>query len=143
MNQLEFLLAQARKERDDADRIVKWLEHQIAQMDVGNPEIEREQSKPIRKRQSLGRRKSASVPVMAETVLRAFPLGLMTTQLLVELRKLGYESRSKNPANTLNSILRQAVPTFKRLADGRWILTAFVEHSKADISNGAKETSVH
>lgn len=148
MDQLEFLLAQARKERDDADKIVKWLEHQIAQMNAipASPVIvvnDRKESNSVRKRHPVGRRKGASVPVMAEMVLRAHPIGLMTTPLLAELRKIGYESKSKNPANTFNSILRQAKPTFKRLADGRWVLTEFAEHSETDASNGAKETPIH
>ena len=140
MDRLDRLLEKARQEREQADLIVKWLERSIPHLgDVDQGDLTRQ---PTRKRRPLGRRKGPSVPVLSETILRAHPQGLTTTQLLAELRKLGYESRSKNPANTLNSILRSA-GNFKRLSDGRWILAESADAPKAETSNGTKETPVH
>jgi hypothetical protein len=156
MDKLQQLLAQAREERYNADLIVKWLEQKLTQMNEPfvadlKPESESkiESSRPkttpkaSKKRRTIGRRTGASVPVLAETILRAFPKGLMTTPLLAELRKLGYESRSKNPANTLNSILRQAGDPFRRLSDGRWILKEFADHQQSDSPNDTQETPIH
>ncbi len=141
MDNLELLLAYARKEQEELDWHIKWLEGLIAQIQA-TESVNLNQQTHVRRpyKRTAPRRKHASVPIMAETILRAHPTGLMVPQLIAELRNLGYESRSKNPANTLNSILRGS-PKFKRLPDGRWTLVEFV---KANNSNGTKEeTPIH
>ena len=137
------LLEMARKERDRFDFIVEWLERAIPQLPSLN-ESESGVVKPASmiRRRRIARRKGPSVPTLAKVILRSFPQGLTVPQLLAELRKVGYESTSKNPANVLNSILRQESESFKRSPDGRWNLTE-AERAKTENSNGTKETPVH
>jgi hypothetical protein len=145
MDKLERLLQMARQERDKFDSIVQWLEGAIPQLEPVNEEPESiigAISKYQTRRRRVVRRKGPSVPTLAKVILRAFPQGLTAPQLLAELRKVGYESTSKNPANVLNSILRQEPDAFQRPSEGRWGLTE-TERAKADNSNGTKETPIH
>ncbi|MGA2408810.1 MAG: hypothetical protein ABSG46_00255 [Candidatus Binataceae bacterium] len=143
MDKLEYLLTQARKERDESEAIVKWLERQIAQMGTRDLEapvaLATPVAKAIRRRKApVKRHMGPSVTTLVETILRGHSEGLMTQQLIAELRKLGYESRSKNPPNTLNSILRPS-PIIKRSAEGRWILIKQVH----DSNGTTEETAIH
>jgi hypothetical protein len=142
MDKFNALLAAARNKRAEYERFVTFLEELILETQTGTP-VNSDPAAALVKRTSRRKarmRKSPSVPTLTETLLRAHPEGMMTPQLMAELRKLGYESRSKNPPNTLNSILRGSV-LFKRLADGRWTLA---DSAKVNNSNGSKEeTAIH
>jgi hypothetical protein len=112
MNKIERLLQKYKADRDKLDYLIQTLERDLA---------EPEESEPRRR----GRQRGASVADLAESVLARFPEGLMIPTLILELKKLGYESQADNPANTVNSILHRA-EQFARMSDGRWILKKFV-----------------
>lgn len=62
-----------------------------------------------------------SIIELAEKVLSAKSKGLTMPALLAEFRKLGWQSHSVNPANSVNSSLhRKGLPFRKR--GGRWIV---------------------
>jgi hypothetical protein len=148
MDKLECLLEMARQERDKFDSIVKWLENAIPQLSQLTDESESAETPPVvttkstTRRRRIPHRKGPSVPTLAKVILRSFPQGLTVPQLLADLRKVGYVSTSKNPANVLNSILRQEPDAFKRSSEGRWTLME-TESAKTEDSNGTKETPIH
>jgi len=77
-----------------------------------------------------GRRKNGeSVPNLAEKALESRPEGLSTQALLAELKKLGYETESKNPINSVNSLLHRKGPPLVRSVDGRWKLAKYLHIS--------------
>lgn len=120
MNKIERLLQKYKTDRDKLDYLIQTLERDLA---------EPEDSEPRRR----GRRRGASVADLAENILAKFPEGLMIPSLLLELKKLGYESQAENPANTVNSILHRA-DEFARLPDGRWTLQRFASLGKPVIA---------
>jgi hypothetical protein len=135
MNKIERLLQKYKADRDKLDYMIQTLERDLA---------EPEESEPRRR----GRQRGASVADLAENVLSKFPEGLMIPTLILELKKLGYESQAENPANTVNSILHRA-EQFTRMPDGRWILEKFatLQVPTPTISSGAPQprplTRVH
>jgi hypothetical protein len=112
VTKIERLLHKYKADRDKLDYLIQTLERDLA---------EPEESEPRRR----SRQRGASVADLAESILARFPEGLMIPALLLELKKLGYESQADNPANTVNSILHRA-DQFARMPDGRWILKKFV-----------------
>ncbi len=103
MNQIEKLLQKYRAERDRLDWLIQTLEAEIGQ----KPSV----TKGAR---SQRRQSGASTVTFAKQALQANIHGLMIPALLAEMKKLGYESRSKNEANNLNSILHREGLPFQR-----------------------------
>ena|ERR1039458_8239220 len=67
-----------------------------------------------------------SMPVLLEKVLDGKPQGLPIPMLLLELKKIGFQSKSKDPHATLASVLHRCKPQkFLRKADGRWFLSKY------------------
>jgi hypothetical protein len=104
MSDLEGFLKELRAERDKLDFAIERAE------------------RTLRKAKNVPQKSKTSIPTLAKHILESHPSGLSLQALVAELEKLGYKSRSKNPKNTVNSVLHKFGTPFKRLADGRWIL---------------------
>jgi hypothetical protein len=129
VNKLDRLLQKYRTERDRLDFLIQTLERDLKEL-LGDSIDQRR------------RRKGPSIVSLAEKVLAKYPDGLLMPALLLELRKLGYESKGENPANTVNSVLHRASDQFMRLTDGRWILEKFSDlHRVVKTPDGALKIS--
>lgn len=100
--------------------------------------------KPARR----GRKPSAtSIHAIAEKALDLKREGLKVRGLVAAMTALGFATKSENPENTVNSILRRYDKKFVKLADGRWILVKHRASADANgvkvSSNGQKETPLH
>jgi hypothetical protein len=110
------------KKRDSLSELDRNYQHEREKLLFVINELEQAVSEtPTR-----GRRKSGeSVPDLAEKILDSRPEGLSTPSLLTELKKLGYETESKNPINSVNSLLHRKALPFVRMPDGRWLLEKY------------------
>lgn len=66
-----------------------------------------------------------SVVVLLTQILEAHPRGLNISALLAEMRKLGFQTDSKNPSGILRSTLDRRAELFHNLTHGRWCLKKY------------------
>ena len=126
MDRLRQAAQKARTELKELDRQARELDSRrellrfhIAKLDEELGE-EAEWAKPKRPGDDL------SLPVLTQSILENHPDGLRIPMILEELEKLGFQTQSKNPTATLNTVLYRHRPKkFMRLTDGRWFLTKY------------------
>lgn len=117
MNQLKQLW---RQHRDELGQMEREYQVQRDKLLFAIERLEKAMSEATPKRRGRGKN-GQSIADLAEKVLDPRPEGLYLPGLLAELKKLGYETESKNAANTVNSILNREKDRFVRVED-RWIL---------------------
>ena len=123
MKKIEKMLQKYRAERDKLDFLIQALEKEFP---GSYGEKHALGGRP-------GRKKSAtSVHALSEKALEIEQNrnGLKVRSLITEIAKLRFMTKSDKPENTVNSILRRYPKTFRKLADGRWILVKYAPRSE-------------
>lgn len=140
--ELNRLLIKARSERDEKASIVRWLERELAEAvqamnKPGAPQTPDAILAAIAAANAAANAQlselqaSLSVRQKSAVILAAHPEGLTIPALLVELRKSGWQSKSEDPANIVNSILNRSNRPFKRVGE-RWYHENFAPQQELD-----------
>ncbi|HEY9158342.1 hypothetical protein [Candidatus Binatus sp.] len=120
MSQIKTLLQKHQEERAQLERDFQTKRGKLDFL-IETLEAALSEATPARR----GRRKTGqSVADLAEKVLDSRPEGMFIPALLGELKRLGYETQSKNEPNTVNALLHREKDRFVRIED-RWILKKY------------------
>ena len=137
MNQIKQLLNKYRTERDKYDFLIRTLESELS---CGGTAVPRSTTR--KGRQPTGK----SIPALAKKVLELAGIqteGLTVPNIIAEITKLGYQTDSKNPANSVNSTLHKAAKNgepFVRIGN-KWYLKQYAptDGGEADESTPLSE----
>ncbi len=130
MNQIEQLLKKYREQREKYDFLIHTLESELSGAGAAVP-----------RRTRKGRQRTGtSIPSLAKKVLELAGIqgdGLTVPNIIAEITKLGYQTDSKNPANSVNSTLHKAAKSgepFVRVGN-KWYLTKYAPSARSEEPN--------
>jgi hypothetical protein len=139
MNQIKQLLNKYRTERDKYDFLIRTLESELSGAGATVPHTAKKGG-----RQPTGN----SIPALAKRVLELAGIqgeGLTVPNIIAEITKLGYQTDSKNPANSVNSTLHKAAKNgepFVRVRN-KWYLKKYAPADSAPLADAIRNVMNH